>query len=168
MFEIDTVVFVDALETEDEVGAVLRTHLMVEKFLDWTFDQFVTEERKQWIQRPTNFRGKVSMAVALGLPVVFAGAAIQLNHVRNDLAHRMEKMNSSQVEQYGRDVNKLAALYEAFAPLQMRKIEFSRKEPGKIYKYGSGNTRLDFVIASIALLSTAMGWSLHVQSAGNS
>lgn len=163
MFDVDFDVLVTAFESEDEVGTVLRTHLVFEKFLDWTFDHFVTGELKTCVQRPTNFRGKVSMAAALGLPVALATAVNQLNNVRNDLAHRMEKINSSQTQQFGRDVDKLASLHPGFRPLAQRTVEFQFKNPGVIHKYGSGNARLDFVIASMAMLTVAVAWSAKAE-----
>lgn len=163
MFSVDMNVLMASLETEDDVGAVLRMHLVFEKFLDWTFDHYVTEEKKACIQRPTNYRGKISMAAALGLPVALATAINQLNNVRNSLAHRMEKINVSQVEQYGREVNKLVSIKKDFVPLENRKIEMDISKPEKVYKFGAGNVHMDFAIASLALLAVALTWSAKVQ-----
>lgn len=164
MFEVDVDVLVKAFESEDDVGTVLRTHLVFEAFLDWTFKHFVRGDLKTCVQPARSFEGKLSLAAALGLPVELAKAIFQLNKIRNKLAHQMEDINASQVEQFGREVDKAASLCPGVMPLINASMEFKIRNPGVVYKYGTGNARLDFVMASLNLAAIAIYWSADTHS----
>ncbi|MBB3295094.1 hypothetical protein FHT39_003774 [Mitsuaria sp. BK045] len=158
-FEMDPHVLIAAAETEDEIGAVLRAHLCTEQFLNWFIRVRTEGEMSTFVKEPRDFRAKLSLAVALALPLPFAGAIHQINVIRNGLAHRLDALDSSQVEEFARQVNKLSPLAPDFAPLSSRYITLEQKRPGVKIAFGSEGPRIDFIIASFALLATATVWS---------
>ncbi|MDH1499314.1 hypothetical protein [Comamonas terrigena] len=165
-FEVDIQLLWQAAETEDDIGAVLRCHLLTEKFLIWFLETKLSKELRVYIKEPREFGGKLSLAVALGLPLEFAAVAKQLNNVRNDLAHRPSGLDPSQVEQLGRMVEGLKAIDSSIEPLAKCWIEVPAKREGQRYTYGEGSPRNDFCIAAMWFLATAVKWS-HLKSAVN-
>lgn len=159
-FQVNTMMLIEALETEDDIGAVLRAHLMVEQFLNWYLSIRVQGEIATYIKPPRDYGLKLSFAAALGLPLEFAAVARQLNNIRNKLAHHLDRLDPSHVEQFGRDVEKLVLIYPAFTPLKSRYLELCEKNPGERYTFGGGNARLDLGIANLAFMETAMFWSV--------
>ncbi|WP_272971067.1 hypothetical protein [Comamonas terrigena] len=163
-FEVKPEVLIAALETDDDIGAVLRAHLQAEEFLNWYLSERIQGDLATYVKPPRDFGGKLSTAAALGLPLEFAGVAHQLNNIRNKLAHRIDGLNPSHVQQFGRDVEKLVAIDPGFIPLKGRNLELCVKNPGQLYTYGDGNARLDLGIASFAFLGVAMRWSVALSN----
>lgn len=154
-FNVETLIAL--AETKDEVGSVLRAHLLVERFLVSFIDVARVGDRAHLIKQPRDFATKVGLATALGLPLPFASAAYELNVIRNSLAHRMEPIDPSQVAQFAREVDKAVNVVPNFVPLKIRSLELAQKRPGERIRFGAG-VRTDFVIAAIALLAAVIEW----------
>ena len=159
-YAIDVNVLMDAFDTEDDVGAVLRGHLLAEQFLNWYIERRLVGELSSYVRPPREFGGKLGIAAALGLPLEFAAVARQLNNIRNKLAHSLHKLNPSQVEQLGRDVNKLLASFPGQASLEERYIQVENFNGGERYHFGQGPVRHDFGFATMFFLITASNWSI--------
>jgi hypothetical protein len=76
---------VQALQVEDDLGAVIRAHLFVENELE----QFIGLRMPGPVDGvlAANYRAKVNIAVALGLPLARKGALEQIGKIRNKFAH---------------------------------------------------------------------------------
>lgn len=147
-----------AAETEDEVGTVLRIHLIVEQVLVWYIGQRRTAEIVPYVKVPREFGGKLSLSAAFGLPLPLVRVIHQINVIRNKLAHGRANLGADQVQELARQVEKLVELDQSFSPLKNRYIELPVKRPGERIVFGSGETRLDFLIAATAFYSTAIMW----------
>lgn len=148
-----------AAETEDEIGTVLRIHLAVEKVLVWYLGQRLTTELIPYVKVPREFGGRLSLAAAFGLPLPLVRVIHQINAIRNKLAHGWANMGADQVQELARQVAKLVELDPSFSPLKNRFVELPVKRPGEKIVFGSGGTRLDFLIATMAFYGTAMKWA---------
>ncbi len=74
-----------ALTTEDDLGKVLRVHLLIERALDITIKQSVPNPK--FLPRLRSFSDRVKLALALGLDPQMQGALTSINSLRNDFAH---------------------------------------------------------------------------------
>lgn len=157
--DLNITVLLAAAETDDEIGAVLRAHLLTEQFLSWFIESKATGDLAKFLKVPRDFKAKLTLAVALGLPTVFAGVANQLNVVRNDLAHRMDVLDASQVEEFARQVDRIVTYDTGFKPLKKRFVELPVKRPGVKIAFGDEGPRTDFVIAVFAFLGSILLWS---------
>jgi len=77
-------------------------------------------------------------------------------------------LGASQVAEFARQVDKLRPLVPDFAPMSGRYIMLEQKRPGVKIAFGSEGPRMDFIIASLALLSTAYLWSYELIAYMNS
>jgi hypothetical protein len=148
-----------AAETEDEIGTVLRFHLAVEQVLVWFIGQRRTAEIAPYVKEPREFGGKLSLAAAFGLPLPLVRVIHQINVIRNKLAHGCANLGADQVQELARQVEKLVELDQSFSPLKNRYVELPVKRPDERIVFGSGDTRMDFLIAVMAFYSTAIMWA---------
>ena len=155
----DVNLLISAAETEDEVGTVLRTHLIVEKILVWYIDCRRTGEIGNYVKEPREFGNKLSLAAAFGLPLAFVRVLHQLNIIRNKIAHGQAKLAPDQVQELARQVDRLVEVDQSFEPLSKRYIELPIKRPGERMTFGSGDPRIDFLIAAMTFYSTAITWA---------
>jgi uncharacterized protein YutE (UPF0331/DUF86 family) len=139
-----------AAESEDEVGTVLRSHLAAEQFLVDYLDQVRVGEIAKYVREPREFAGKLGLAAAFGLPLALVRILHQINGIRNKLAHRASSLDPSDVEELARQVDKLSELSPTFGTVRRRYIELPVKRPGQKIVFGSGEHRLDFMIAALA------------------
>lgn len=82
-FDPDTALILAAYETEDEVGKVLRTHLVVEQLME----KLIGAASSAKVDKKTSFWAKVNLLRALGVPEKVCLACEQLNDLRNAFAH---------------------------------------------------------------------------------
>lgn len=87
---------ISSSESSDEIGVVLRMHLVTESFLEAFIcaavnnaDMFSTESTDKVVLR-LNYQSKLGLALKLGLPLPAYKAMERLNTMRNKLAHRIE------------------------------------------------------------------------------
>lgn len=157
--ELDVNLLIAAAETDDEIGLVLRIHLLVEKVLIWYIGLRIQGELVGYVKGPREFGGKLSLAAAFGLPVAFVRAIHQVNVIRNQLAHGSSTLMPDQVQQLERQVNRLCEMDANFVPPRKRFVELPQKRPGEQIPFGSGGPSADFFIASLAFLGFAMTWA---------
>ena len=88
----------DGLKTNDEIGAVLRIHLICEQFLELYICSICNQEKMFWFQEKKDkeeqkitisFDHKLKMAKTLGLPDWGYKIFTNVNTIRNRLAHRV-------------------------------------------------------------------------------
>ncbi|MET3395806.1 hypothetical protein ABIC33_006483 [Variovorax sp. 1140] len=63
--DLDPIFLIAAAETDDEIGAVLRTHLLTEQFLSWFIESKATGDLAKFVKVPRDFKAKLNLAVAL-------------------------------------------------------------------------------------------------------
>jgi len=87
---------ISSSESSDEIGVVLRMHLVTESFLEAfisaavnNVDMFSAEPTDKVILR-LNYQSKLGLALKLGLPLPAYKAMDRLNTMRNKLAHRID------------------------------------------------------------------------------
>jgi hypothetical protein len=88
-FTADEAVFVAALSEADDLGCVIRLTIVVEGILIGMIEQVVPNP-KELEKLNLDYHGRVSLAVALGMPVEIAPALRALGKLRNRFAHRLE------------------------------------------------------------------------------
>lgn len=148
-----------AAETEDEIGTVLRLHLAIEQFLVWYIGHRTTTELIPYVKEPREFGNKLTLAAAFGLPLAFVRAIHQINIIRNKLAHGSSVLDADQLQELARQVGKLVEIDSSFVPLNKRYIELPAKRPGERFIFKECGSRIDFLIAAMALYGTAVMWA---------
>ncbi|MNU43064.1 hypothetical protein D3C71_318400 [compost metagenome] len=163
-------VFLRAAETDDELGTVLRLHLLVETFLETARDVLLQPELKRFAPEPRNFADKLGYAAVSGLPIPLAEVMHHLGKMRNKLAHRDESgIDMGDMQQLARLINLLLPLDpnpEDWRPIEKGFLELPQKFPGKRWLFGGGDLRVDFVICFSRFWFIAMAW-LFVRAAAN-
>lgn len=154
----DTEKLIDAAETEDEIGVVLRMHLALEKVLNHFLRSQITSELAPYIKVPGYTAQKIALSAAFGMPVPFLAAAHELNRIRNGIAHDGNALAQDKVDQLARQVDSIRSISPSFSPLAKRYIEFSQAQPGKKFTFGTSGARVDFLIATFALLTEMAQW----------
>lgn len=150
-----------AAETEDEIGCVLRIHLLVEQLLNFYIDQKRVAEIKPFIKEPREFNQKLALATAFGMPTQFAAVAHQINNIRNKSAHRMSAtLGDGDVQQLARLVNKMIEIQPEFNQVEKTTIQISRVRPDEVFVYDDSGNRIKFLISSLCFWRVALGWLL--------
>ena len=87
---------ISASESSDEIGVVLRMHLVTESFLEAFIcsaldnaNVFATESDDKVVLK-LNYHSKLVLAQKLGLPLPAYKGLEKLNNLRNKLAHRID------------------------------------------------------------------------------
>lgn len=162
MLDIDTTklensaALIAAAETEDELGSVLRFHLVTESLLSFYINERNKGELSKYAKEPNNFGGKLGLAAALGFPIPLARIAHQINKIRNKLAHEPQSsINNGDLSELVRNVNRLKEIEPDFTPVEKRYLELSIKHPGERLLFGKHGNRIDFVLAAFTFYSAA-------------
>lgn len=150
-----------AMETEDEVGRILRMHLLVEQMIEIYLEWSIADEMKPVVSVPHQFSQKVTLATALGLPPQIAVAANSLNKIRNRVAHRLgATLQEGDVRDFALAVDKVRETLDiTVVPLAESSVEVASTGRGKV-AFGTAGTEWDFRIASGFL----QGWFRHYLS----
>lgn len=157
LISVDTLIA--AIETEDELGMVLRLHLAIEQLLNVYLKQMRKGEIAEYVKEPREFGGKLSLAAAFGLPLHLVRLMHLINSMRNKLAHHQSfSINANHIAELAKAVNKLSEIDKTFAPVEKRWVEFVVKRPGKKISFGEEGSRIDFLIAVTAFYSFAALW----------
>lgn len=147
----NTEILIAAAETEDEMGCVLRFHLMLERLLAFYLREKCKGEIAIYAKPPRDFGQKLGLATAFGLPLQIAAVIHHVNGMRNKLAHGSKSaIDKGDIQQLSRLVNLLSAIDPEFHPVEKRYIIIYSKNPDEKIKYGTGEPRIDFLIASLA------------------
>lgn len=163
-FDLDQLIqpdeYIRAVETEDELGCVLRMHLCLEQFLDKFIKEMMPPDHKRFHPKRQNFSGELSLSVAYGLITPLAEAIFLVNQIRNHFAHRRGTVLTIQ------DSEKIADLVDKVVVLPGKKeppvrnlwIELCTVRPGEKLGFGKHGARIDFILACSALLRRGSGW----------
>ncbi len=150
----DVQMMIAATETEDEVGCVLRVHLMAENILINYIDSVKNPETEKYLGKMRDFGVKMAVATALGMPRSVLQVLSHINHIRNDFAHRgVSKLHPGDVQNLQRFVDEVGNLKPGYSSVKDRTIEYL---DGKMYSYGEGDLRSDFIISAMTFLSEAI------------
>ena len=91
--------FADSLALGDDLGAVIRAHLYLERELNY-FIEAVVDPAVLKVLKP-RYHQKVRLAVALGLPERFAGSLSCIGEIRNTFAHELHPvLTQAQVNRF--------------------------------------------------------------------
>lgn len=97
--------FLTAVQGEDELGAVVRSHIYVESALVFLLEHLVVD-KKYLGKLDLNYSQRVDLAIALGLKSEHAAPLHALGTIRNAFAHRLDaKLTKDRVD----------ALYKQFS-----------------------------------------------------
>ena len=152
---------ITAAETDDEIGTILRLHLVVEQLLIFHLKRNRIGEIATYAKEPRNFGGKLSLSVAFGLPIPLARIAHHINKIRNKIAHNPEEsINPDDIKELARKVNCLSEIDSSFTPIEKRYVELPAKRPGEKIAFGSDSCRIDFLIAVMGFYSFFLRWLL--------
>lgn len=169
--DLDYKTLLRAAETDDELGTVLRLHLLIETYLEAARDVLLQSDVKRFVGEPRNFGDKLGYAAVAGLPVPLVAVMHHIGKMRNKLAHRDESgIDAGDIKQLARLVNLLQPLTsnpEEWKPIEKGYLELPQKFPGKRWAFGGGDLRADFVMCFGKLWYVAMAW-LIVRAAANS
>lgn len=157
--------WIRAMETEDEVGAVLRAHLALERLLDHYLEQRLTKELRPFIQvsERTPFGQKLAFAAAFGMPLPFLRAAHKVNDIRNKTAHKDQPLSKEQVDQLASHVDGIGEIDESYIPIHQRYLELPVVRPGKRMTFGSDAIQLDFLMAAFSLVGSMTLWMIALE-----
>lgn len=147
-----------AVETEDEIGTVLRIHLAMDAALGHFVKRKTAGELEPYIDRPRYTGQRISLAAALGLPIPFLAAAREINKIRNDIAHSESVLTNAAVAKLAQQVDRIAEVNPKFHSLEKQSISLPAAMPGKKFAFGEGGARLDFSLASLAFLGELSLW----------
>lgn len=87
--------FFDALGGEDDLGAVIRTHLFIENFLNM-FLGLLCDDFSYLDKKNLDYETRVNLAIALGLKKEHAGGLKAIGSLRNQFAHNLNaELNES-------------------------------------------------------------------------
>ncbi|WP_338490968.1 hypothetical protein VRC18_11440 [Pseudomonas trivialis] len=153
----DVEIIIAAAETKDELGCVLRFHLMLESLLLFYLDEKCQGEVGKYAKPPRDFGQKLGLAAAFGIPMQIAAVIHQVNNMRNKLAHgHSPRLDKGDVKQLARLVNLMSAIDPEFTPLEKRYIELPVKRPGERITFGKEGPRIDFLMACTAFWGAAL------------
>lgn len=164
----DTEKLIGSAETEDDIGVVLRMHLMLEKILNHFLRSRITSELVPYIKVPSYTAQKIALAAAFGMPVPFLAAAHEVNRIRNGMAHDGDTLVQDKVDQLARQVDSIKSISSSFHPLAKRYVELSQAQPGKRFTFGTSGVKFDFLIATFVLVTEMAQWLTIQRSSATS
>jgi hypothetical protein len=82
-FDPDVELILAAFETTDDIGKILRCHLVIERQIE----QFISASSRAKVDRRTTFWAKVNLLRAIKAPERVCVACEELNELRNQFAH---------------------------------------------------------------------------------
>lgn len=154
----DSNLIIKVVETEDEIGCVLRVHIYLEKFLTFFLEEHLVGDVRVLINNINDFKPKLAFCTAFGMPTYIGMVLHQINCIRNKLAHgKMKELNKGDIQQLGRLVDAMLLAMEQ-PPLSGSYIEFSSIYPGERIQFGQKNLRVDFMMCSLMLLKQITSW----------
>lgn len=148
---------VKAMTMEDELGSVLRIHIISEQFLNLFIETHTSGNLKGLVSMPREYGMKLSLCAAFGLDLVFVKILHQLNLMRNKLAHKTDDLNDGDVKQYVRLVKDIPNSGQDFSSLKVPVAH-----DGKIIEVALGelDMRGDFIVASVYFISHLSSWAI--------
>lgn len=155
---ISTQLLISAAEVEDELGCVLRMHLVMERFLNYYLKYKNQGPSKHCVQIPREFGSKLSLSVAFGFEPAIGSVLHQLNSMRNKLAHKPDDfINPGDLKQYVRLIDTAFSNQRGYQLVSKRTMSIPNLKIDAA-KFGSHGNRVDFLIASMVLLVGLTTW----------
>jgi hypothetical protein len=150
-----------AVRTEDEIGCVLRSHLVTESIME----KYLISRTREKLSHFFNFKDgrmsfslKTQLCLAFGMPIEFGEFLVNLNKIRNKFGHNVEsELNPDELD-------RLAVICEKHGwspdkPIKTKVLEITTDGTSKDYRYGDVNYRIDFLIIFITFLPVFSGWA---------
>lgn len=81
-----------ATKTEDEVGCVLRCHLIIENIMDSYLISQTKDELSEFFKIPEGriqYATKIQLCLAFGMPPKIGRFLVKLNKIRNGFGHKI-------------------------------------------------------------------------------
>lgn len=155
--------FLAAVRGEDELGAVIRSHIYVESALVSLLEHLVVD--KKYLEKLSlDYSQRVDLAIALGLKAEHAGPLHALGTIRNAFAHRLNaKLTKDRID----------ALYKQFSASDKEVLHAAfnktssqvKVEGVKSLRYLSEKDQFSLMAVALrALILVAIGELTHVQS----
>lgn len=150
-------VIINGAETDDEIGTVLRMHLLVESVLRF----YVTSHPAELSVKDNDGFAKVAnVAKSIGMPQEIIDAALQLNKVRNRIAHNIgATLEVGEISELARRFDGIAVAVEDWVPIRRRYIDVINLKKGKV-TFGAEGLRLDFLLICTHLYSELLSWTI--------
>lgn len=150
-FDPDVELILAAYETTDDIGKILRCHLVIERQME----QFISMTSRAKIDRKTMFWSKVNLLRAIKVPEKVCVACEELNELRNQFAHN----SKATIGNTKTSSNKFLASVENLFPMLPRSRGTFHRRKEKIeyvVDYQTADQGLRVVVAS-AFLSSVFG-----------
>ena len=150
---------INAVETDDELGTVLRFHWLIEAMLV----EYLKEKRRgdigRIVREPRDFGMKLALSAAFGMPLPIAKVIYQINLIRNKIAHSKSTcIENGDLKELVRLVNKLEGLGVMFTPVQNRYLVMPIRNPSQKFMFGQHGNRIDFAIACFGFYEVFIRW----------
>lgn len=159
---VNSQIFIQMIETEDNIGCILRGHFVIENFLNiYVSDRVGVQD---FFNFRINFNEKLKIAERLGIKKEIYSSIKVLNNIRNDLAHKHQHVITTQtIENFKNTVNQIKLINDSFPDINHMKIQLFDKDNqhiSKTYDFTSGDGRIKLIII-IALLIQKLNYWLH-------
>lgn len=160
---VDLEVLVKMVETEDDVGCVLRSHLVLEQFLNVYVSDRVGV-KNFFSEMRLRFSDKLNIAERLGLNYEIFAALKMLNRIRNNIAHESNFcVEINDVEKLKSAVWNVRFKGEKFPTPEDMKLYIApggRADKSQTYDFSTGDVRVKFILVVGGMLSKCTFW-LH-------
>lgn len=156
---------IEAVETEDELGTILRLHMYLETMLSLYLSEMLSDEEGGFIGKIQMFANKLNFAVACHLPIPYAHVFNKVNEIRNKSAHRINhSLNPAEVKELAKLVNGLSVLNNELKPVETQYIGITKFGENHKAMYGE-NLRFDFIMCCLTLHKEVMPFFIRTFAA---
>jgi hypothetical protein len=156
---------IEAVETEDELGTILRLHMYLETMLSLYLSEMLSDEETAFIGKMQMFSNKLNFAVSCHLPIPYAEVFSKVNEIRNKSAHRINhSLNPAEVKELAKLVNGLSAFNMELKPIETQYIGIAKFGEDHKAKYGE-NVRFDFIMCCLTLHKEVMPFFIRTFAA---
>lgn len=146
-FDPDLEIILAAFETNDDIGKILRMHLVVEGQIE----RLITSSSRAKVGDRANFGSKVNLLRAMGVPEKICASCSALNDLRNQFAHP----RSADIKFMDRFLESV----EAFFPkLRESHGSFANRKAGVTHEFSfSEATQGQRIVVAAGFLSGVLG-----------
>ncbi|EPZ8123757.1 hypothetical protein ACXV6R_001568 [Yersinia enterocolitica] len=155
---IDTNIIIKAVATDDEIGVLLRFHLIAEQILTEFLNRKVKLSEIEKI--PFHFGKKIEKAITAGMPVEICSAISVLNEMRNDIVHITDgvicdEISDSRMHELKLAVSELPRVKSDAGSIDKLFVSLPLKSSDKEYFVGEGKIT-DLIIFAMNLIADAV------------
>jgi hypothetical protein len=151
-FDPDIKLILTAFETPDDIGKILRCHLVVEGQIEKLVTSFTTAK----VDDRTPFASKVNLARAMGVPEGVCLACAKLNHLRNQFAHSPHSTFESEASAVGAFLNATEKIFPILPKSHGSFGSATSKSTRHEFTYADADLGRRVVVAS-SFLSASIG-----------